>query len=90
MVPEEEENQFCRCRDENKRQSVIQADPAFKDCFGKAADPDAGMPMRASPTFKDPVDGVADFLALRLGLGEYHFQQILSDPCLQGGLRCLR
>ena len=90
MVADEEENQLRRRRDEHEGQPVIQADPALENRLGEAADADARMPMRPSPAFKNLIDGVADFLTLRLRLGAKNFKQLVSDPSLQGELRCLR
>lgn len=82
MVPEKKENQLRRSRDENECQPVIQADAALENGFGEASHPNAGMQMRAAPTFKNPVDSIADFRPFRLRLGADFFQQILSDSCL--------
>ena len=90
MVADEEENQLWRRRDEHECQPVIQADPALENRLGEAADADARMAMRPSPAFKNLIDRIADFLTLRLRPGADLFQQILSDSCLQEGLRCLR
>ena len=60
------------------------------DYLEEAANADAGMRVWASPAFKNPVDGIADFLTLRLRSGADLFQQVLSALCLQGGLQCLR
>ncbi len=90
MVAEEEENQLRRCRDEHEGQPIIQADPALENGLSETTNADAGMPIRPSPAFKNPIDRIADFLTLRLGFGAKNFKQLVSDPCLQGGLRCLR
>ncbi len=90
VVADEEENQFCRCCDEHECQPVIQADPALENGLCEPTNPDAGMQMRPSPTLKNPIDRIADFLTLRLRLGAKDFKQLVSDPCLQEGLRCLR
>jgi len=64
VIAEKKENQLRRRHDENECQPVIQADPALEDGLGEAADADPGMRVRASPAFKNPIDGVADFLTL--------------------------
>ena len=66
VVADEEEDQFCRCRDEHECQPVIQADTAFENRLGEATDSATGMHMRPTPAFKNPVDGIADFLPLGL------------------------
>ena len=90
MVSKEEEHQFRRRGDEHKGQPVVQTDAALENRLGQPADTDAGVGVRPPPALEDPVDGIADFLTLGLRLGADLFQQIISDPCLQGGLRCLR
>jgi hypothetical protein len=64
VVTDEKENHLRRCRDEHECQPVIQADPALENGLGEAAEADPGMRVRVSPAFKNPVDGVADFLTL--------------------------
>jgi hypothetical protein len=68
VIADEEENQFRWCRDKHEGQPVIQTDPAFENRFREAADADAGMRVRPSPVFKNPIDCIADLLTLRLGL----------------------
>ena len=69
VVADEEENLFRRCCDEHECQPVIQADAALENGLCETTNPDAGMQMRQSPTLKNPIDRIADFLTLRLRLG---------------------
>jgi hypothetical protein len=41
VVANEEENQFCRCGDEYECQSIIQTNPALKNRFREATNPDS-------------------------------------------------
>lgn len=90
MITEEEENQFRKRRNKQEGEPVIQTDPTLENRSGQASDAYPGMGVRGSPVFQNLIDRVADFMALRLRSGADLFQQILSDLCLQRGLRCFR